>query len=168
MKQSSVQFILFNNRTCLCDYYFINKCDEVNLYQRDVILGEIFEEEVNEENNEEANKEEETLDYVEIQAESILDEIIEEEEEEENYGEENVEYIENQEENILEEIFEEEENNGEEKLDYIEIQAEIILSNIENKLMWDKYKYYVDEIVFKGLQDATFCRYEILIIIIKL
>ncbi|XP_025202252.1 dynein beta chain, ciliary-like, partial [Melanaphis sacchari] len=80
-----------------------------------------------------------------------------EEEGEENYEEENDDYIEHQEEIILEKLFEKEENNREEKLDFIDIQAEIILSNIQRKLMWDKYKYYVDEIVFTGLQDATLC-----------
>lgn len=71
------------------------------------------------------------------------------------------------EEMLLEEIIEddgEEENYGEEKISYIDMQAEIILSNIERKLMWDKYKYYVDEIVFMGLRDTTLCRYVLQII----
>jgi len=84
-----------------------------------------------------------------------------EEEEQQQNEEEEEQQQQDQEEILLEEILEEEveeENYGEEQLDYIDIQAEIILSDIERKLMWDKYKYYVDEIVFMGLQDATLCR----------
>jgi len=78
------------------------------------------------------------MDVMEIHTDTILEEFIEGEAEEEYYGEQ--------------------------KLDYIHIQAEIILSNVERKLLWDKYKSFVDEIVFTGLQDATLCRYELLTI----
>lgn len=44
------------------------------------------------------------------------------------------------------------------QLDYIGLQMQIILSDLENKVLWDEYKQYVDQIVFKGLQDATLCR----------
>jgi len=84
------------------------------------------------------------------------------------YGEELIDDVENQSDTILEEFIEAEaegEYYREQKLDYIHTQTEIILSNIDRKLMWDKYKYFVDEIVFTGLQDATLCRYEIHIII---
>lgn len=101
-----------------------------------------MEEEVEVEDN---NYEEETIDDIEM-TETILEEFIEGEAEEEHYEEAEDEYY------------------GETKLDYIHIQAEIILSDIDRKLMWDKYKYFVDEIVFTGLQDATLCRYEIQII----
>jgi len=82
-----------------------------------------------------------------------------------NYGEEKIDDIDIQKDTILEEYIEgEEEYYGEKKLNYKHIQAEIILSNTERKLMWDKYKCFVDEIIFTGLQDATLCRYEAQII----
>ncbi|XP_022182919.1 dynein heavy chain 9, axonemal-like [Myzus persicae] len=92
-----------------------------------------------------------------------IEEILDEEVEGNNYGEETIDddEIEIQTDTILEEFIEgevEEEYYGEQKQDYIHIQAEIILSNIERKLMWDKYKLFVDEIVFTELQDATLCR----------
>lgn len=92
-----------------------------------------------------------------------IEEILDEEVEGNNYGEETIDEdeIEIQTDTILEEFVQgevEEEYYGEQKQDYIHIQAEIILSNIERKLMWDKYKLFVDEIVFTELQDATLCR----------
>jgi len=84
--------------------------------------------------------------------------------EDHNNGEEIIDDVGNQSDTILEEFIEgeaEDEYYGEQKLDYIHVQAEIILSNIDRKIMWDKYKYFVDEIIFTGLQDATLCRYEI-------
>jgi len=84
--------------------------------------------------------------------------------EDNNYGDEIIDDVENQPDTILEGFIEgeaEQKYYGKQKLDYIHIQAEIILSNIDRKLIWDKYKFFVDEIVFTGLQDATLCRYEI-------
>lgn len=83
-----------------------------------------------------------------------------EEKEEEKIENEDTEVIkETKEENIKDiEIVEEEEKTEVINNDYLEIQMKIILSNKDTLIMWDEYKRYVDELVFKGLQDATICR----------
>lgn len=44
------------------------------------------------------------------------------------------------------------------KLDYLEMVMQNILSNLEEKIKWDKYKLYIDEMVLNDLQDTTICR----------
>lgn len=84
---------------------------------------------------------------------------IEEKEEEKIENEDTEEKKETKEENIKDiEIVEEEEKTEVVNNDYLEIQMKIILSNKDTLIMWDEYKRYVDELVFKGLQDATICR----------
>lgn len=61
----------------------------------------------------------------------------------------------NQEEIISEVTGEEEE---EVTFNYLDNQVEIILSNYDRKIMWDKYKNYVDGAALTGLLDATLCR----------
>lgn len=43
-------------------------------------------------------------------------------------------------------------------IDYSEIKEKVLLSDKERNIMWDKYKYFVDEAVFIELQYATLCR----------
>lgn len=66
--------------------------------------------------------------------------------------------VEEQQRHYREELFLETTRNKEVKTHYVETQKKIILSDEERKIMWDKYKHYVDETVFIELQHATICR----------
>lgn len=60
-----------------------------------------------------------------------------------------------------EEMGEEETTLEENKLENQEIKMQMFLSNLEEKIKWDKYKYYIDELVLNELQSTVISRYTI-------
>jgi len=73
------------------------------------------------------------------------------------------------EENIFEEEYERDQHGNEEmsveettleenKSENQELKMQMVLSNLEEKIKWDKYKLYIDELVLNELQDTIIYR----------